>query len=224
MNDHIAQPALRPVRGSARGAVAGFVIVSAAWAVRAVWQIRLAVAGQPSSGPPDQGNGQHRPLNGLEDAYHAVSVLGDAATLLCVVTFLLWLLRVRENACAMSGQKPRYGLPWVYVGWVVPVLNLWVPRVIVADVHRMSAPGERLPRAVNWWWGLWLVGMLSGTGLMYTGSTDDTIERAYTDVRFLLTADAVLVGAAVAGIFVVRALTAAQQASIATGAGEDEAP
>ncbi|GGU59990.1 hypothetical protein GCM10010211_26270 [Streptomyces albospinus] len=211
MNDDIKQPALRPVRGVARCAIAGLTLAGAAWAAQAVWQVRLALVGMPPSGPPDQGGGQHRPLTGLEDAYHVVSALGGAATLLCAAAFLVWLLRMGDNARALSGQAPRYAWPWVYVGWIVPVMNLWVPRGIVVDVHQKSAPGERLPRAVNWWWGLWLAGMLSGVGLMYTGSTDDIIKRAYTNVQFLVMADAAIVGAAVAGIFVVRALTAVQQ-------------
>ncbi|MFF3735704.1 DUF4328 domain-containing protein [Streptomyces sp. NPDC002476] len=211
MNDDIIQPALRPVRGAARCAVAGFVLAGAAWVAQAAWQVRLAVAGLPPSGPLDQGDGRHRPLTGLEDAYHIVSVLGDAATLLCAVAFLVWLARVRNNTRVLSGQAPRYAWPWVYAGWIVPVVNLWVPRGIVVDVHQKSAPGERLPRVVNWWWGLWLAGMLSGVGLMYAGSTDDIIARAYTDAQFLVAADTAIVGAAVAGAFVVRALTAAQQ-------------
>jgi hypothetical protein len=100
---------------------------------------------------------------------------------------------------------------WVYLGWVVPIANLWIPRGIIADAHLASAPGERLPRSLNLWWGLWLIGMLSGVGLMYADSTDEIIARAYTDVWQLLASDAAVVGAAVAGIFVVRALTAVQE-------------
>ncbi|MFJ9614382.1 DUF4328 domain-containing protein [Streptomyces noursei] len=211
MNDEMTQPALRPVRGVAHSAVAAFVLAGGAWAARAVWQVRLAATGLPPSGLPDQGDGRHRPLTGLENGYHVVSAVGDATTLLCAIAFLLWLLRVRDNAHALSGKAPRYAWPWVYAGWIVPVMNLWVPRGIVVDVHHGSAPGERVPRAVNWWWGLWLAGLLSGAGLMYTVPTDDVIARAYTDVRFLLAADVVIVGAAVAGILVVRALTAVQQ-------------
>ncbi|MEV0555961.1 DUF4328 domain-containing protein [Streptomyces sp. NPDC050597] len=211
MNDHMARPVLTPVRGPARIAVAALVLAGAAWAARAVWQLRLAATGLPASGPPDQGDGRHRPLTSLEDGYHLVSSLGDGATVLCAIAFLSWLWRVRDNAGVLSGQQPRYAWPWVYAGWIVPVLNLWIPRGIVADVHRASAPGERLPRAVNWWWGLWLAGMLSGVGLMYADSTDEVIVRAYTDVHLLLAADAAVVGAAVACVFVVRALTAAQQ-------------
>ncbi|HET6860816.1 MAG TPA: DUF4328 domain-containing protein [Streptomyces sp.] len=211
MNELKEPTALRPVRTVARCAVAALVIAGVAWAARAVWQIRLATAGQPASGPPDQGDGRHRPLTALEDGYHLVSSLGDAATVLCAIAFVSWLLCLRDNARALSGQPPRYAWPWVYVGWIIPVANLWIPRGIVADIHRAGAPGERLPRSVNWWWGLWLIGSLSGTGLMYAVSTDSVIARAYTGVSSLLAADAVVVGAAVAGVLVVRSLTAAQQ-------------
>ncbi len=212
MSDDEAQAAaLQPVRGAARFAIAGLVLAGAAWVLRAVWHIRLAVTGQPASGPPHQGGGRHRPLTDLENSYHFVTDVGDAVTLLCAVAFLAWLLRIRDNAQALSGKPPRYSLPWVYLGWVVPIINLWVPRGVVVDIHQRSAPGKRLPRSVNWWWGLWVVGLLSGVGLMYTGTTDEVMVRAYSDPQFLLAADAVLVGAAVAGVFVVRALTAVQR-------------
>lgn len=216
MNDHTAEntpaaaSAPRPLRGAARCAEAALALAGVAWTARAVWQIRLAAAGEPSSGPPDQGNGNHRTLTTLEDAYHIVSALGDITTGLCALLFLAWLVRARDNARALSGERPRYSWPWVYLGWIVPVVNLWVPRGIVADVYRASAPDEPLPRALNWWWGLWLAGMLSGVGLMYAESTDEVIARAYTDIWQLLLSDTVVVAAAVAGVLVVRAVTAAQ--------------
>ncbi|MET7718029.1 DUF4328 domain-containing protein [Streptomyces sp. NPDC005407] len=42
---------------------------------------------------------------------------------LCAITFLAWLLRVRDNARALSGQPPRYAWPWIYAGWIVPVAH-----------------------------------------------------------------------------------------------------
>ncbi|MER6421718.1 DUF4328 domain-containing protein [Streptomyces sp. NPDC001137] len=181
------------------------------WVVRAGWQIRLAAAGEPASGPPDQGGGVHRPLTSLEDSYHLVSTVSGFAELVCALTFLVWMGRIRHNGRELSGTRPRYAGLWVYLGWVVPVVNFWFPRGIIADAYRSSAPGERLPRSLNVWWGLWLVSMLTGVGLTYADSTDEIIARAYTDVWQLLACDAAVVGAAVAGIFLVRAVTAAQE-------------
>ncbi|MFF0227934.1 DUF4328 domain-containing protein [Streptomyces sp. NPDC004629] len=212
MNEEIAQrPALPPARPTALPVTALLLLAGAAWLARAVWEIRLAVAGEPASGPPDQGDGNHRPLTSLEDAYHIVGAVGDVIVVLCAAAFLAWLWRVRDNARALSGRPPKYQGIWVYLGWIVPVVNLWVPRGLVADVHRASAPDKRLPFVVNVWWALWLIGLLSGVGLFHEGSRDGLIERAYTDVWQLLLSDAAVVGAAVAAVFVVRAVTAAQR-------------
>ncbi|KDN76964.1 hypothetical protein DF19_14615 [Streptomyces olindensis] len=208
-------PALRPIGGAARCAVVGLGLASLAWAARAVWHVRLAGAGQPASGPPDQGGGVHRPLTALEDSYHLVASLGSAVTAVCAVAFLLWLDRVRDNARALSGTEPRYGYHWLFLGWIVPVGNLWIPRGIVADVHRSVFPDRRLPSVVNWWWGLWLAGLAGGVGLVYSDSHDEVIARAYTGVLPLLAADLVIIAAAVAAALMVRTLTAAQQGHIA---------
>lgn len=210
MSENAARPALRTVRGSATLAVVGLGLAGAAWALRAVWDVRLAMAGEPDAGPPDQGEGRHRPLTALEDGYHLVSTAGNLLTLLCAALFIGWLWRMRDNARALSGERPRYAGIWVYASWVVPLANLWIPRGIVADIHRKSAPDRKLPAVVNVWWALWLVGTVTGVGLMYDGDTDDLIVRAYHGVTTLLVADLAVVGAAVAGILMVRALAAVQ--------------
>ncbi|MFF9085866.1 DUF4328 domain-containing protein [Streptomyces sp. NPDC014991] len=201
---------LRFVRTTGRLAAGGLLLAGAAWAARAVWEVRLALAGEPASGPPDQGGGVHRPLTSLEDSYHLVTSLGGGAVILCALLFLSWLARVRDNARALSGEEARYSGIWLCLGWIVPVVNLWFPRGIVADAFRRTAPGRRLPVSVEVWWGLWLIGMLSGVGLLYEDSTDEIIARAYAGVWPLLASDAAVVGAAVAGALAVRTVTAVQ--------------
>jgi hypothetical protein len=225
VNDHITQspqpPVLQPVRGAAQVAVAALLLAGAAWVVRAVWEIRLAVAGEPASGPPDRGDGNHRALTALEDSYHFVVTLGGVAALICAFAFLAWLWRVRDNARILSGSPARHLGIWVYLGWIVPIVNLWVPRGLVVDVYERSTGGKPAPLVLNVWWVLWLVGMLSGVGLVYEDSKDEVIERAYTELWPLLASDAAVVGAAVAAVFVVRAVTAAQ---LEGGAEDSAAP
>lgn len=201
---------LSPVRTTGVVASSALLLAGGAWFVRAVWELRLAGAGVPAGGVPDQGGGRHRPLTSLENGYHLVSSAGAVLTFVCAVVFLMWLVRVRDNARLLSGQAPRYGGIWVVVGWVIPIGNLWIPRRIVGDAFRDSAPERRLPWVVNVWWGFWLVGLVSGVGLMSSDSTDELIARAYDDVWPLVLSDLALVAAAVAGAFVVRAVTRAQ--------------
>ncbi|MFE9448899.1 DUF4328 domain-containing protein [Streptomyces sp. NPDC006739] len=232
MNDQIAeqdqqvrQSAVRPVGGVARFAVGGLLLAGGAWVVRAGWELRLAAAGEPASGPPDQGGGDHRPLNALENGYHVVTALGEGVALVCAVLFLRWLWRVRDNARELTGLRPRYAGFWVYLGWILPIANLWIPRGLVADVHRTIAPDRRLPRSLNWWWALWLIGTLSGVGFVYRDDTDAVIARAYTEVWPLVVSDAAVVGAAVAGALMVRAVTSAQlerQRQPVMGGGAEE--
>ncbi|MFF8015788.1 DUF4328 domain-containing protein [Streptomyces sp. NPDC007929] len=210
-------PVLRPVRGAARCAVAALALAALAWVARAVWHLRLSLAGQPASGPPDQGEGVHRPLNALEDSYHLVASFGSAVTAVCALAFLFWLDQVRDNAKTLSGTAPRYGYPWLWLGWIVPVVNLWIPRSVVADVHRSVFPELRLPAVVNWWWGLWLAGLAGGVGIIYADDTDEVIARAYSEVWPLLAADLVIVAAAVAAALMIHTLTTAQRQRLDAG-------
>ncbi|QBJ94177.1 DUF4328 domain-containing protein [Streptomyces seoulensis] len=194
----------------ARLAAGALLLTGAGWLARAVWEIRLYGAGEPASGVPDQGDGVHRPLTSLENSYHLVSTAGSLLTLLCAAAFLMWLGRVRDNARALSGRPPKYAGVWVYLGWVVPVVNLWFPRGIVADAYRASAPGARLPVVVNVWWGLWLAGLFGG--FLQQRDTDSVIARAYSEIGPLVAADLAVAGAAVAGALMVRTVTAAQTA------------
>ncbi|MEU9474464.1 DUF4328 domain-containing protein [Streptomyces sp. NPDC048191] len=202
--------AYRPVQVAGQLTVGGLSCAGLAWIARGVWDVRLAVAGEPSAGPPEQGDGVHRPLNALENSYHLVTAVGAWVAFVCALLFLSWMWRLRDNARALSGRTPKYLGFWVYLGWVLPVFNLWIPRGIVVDAFRGSAPGRRLPRSVNVWWTLWLIGTFAGVGIVYRDSTDQVIERAYTEVWPLLMADTAVVGAAVAGAFAVRAVTAVQ--------------
>lgn len=208
-------PDPRSVGRAAQCAIAALALAGIAWVARAVWHLRLAAAGEPASGPPDQGGGVHRPLNALEDSYHLVASVGSAVTVVCVIAFLFWLDRVRDNAKALSGLDPRSSDVWLWLGWIVPVVNLWIPRGVVADVHRSVFPERRLPAVVNWWWGLWLAGLAGGVGLIYADDTDEVIARAYSGVLPLLAADLVIVAAAGAAALMVHTLTTDQQRRMA---------
>jgi hypothetical protein len=206
----VRPPGFRSVEVPGRLAAGALLLAGLGWVARAVWEVRLAVAGEPAAGPPDQGDGVHRPLDALEDSYHLVTSVGNGFAALCAALFVGWLWRVRDNGRALSRRTPKYAGVWVYLGWVVPLANLWFPRGIVADAFRNTAPGRRLPVSVNVWWGLWLAGMIGGVGLFHGDSTDEVIARAYTGVWPLLLSDAAVVGAAIAGAVAVRAVTAVQ--------------
>jgi hypothetical protein len=65
------------------------------------------------------------------------------------VSFLLfvgWLYRVRRDLEERDSARLAWGWGWTVVGWLVPVANLVVPPVVVAEVARSSqfdAPSGR---------------------------------------------------------------------------------
>lgn len=83
-------------------------------------------------------------------------------TVLTMVVLILWLRRARSNAEA-SGWPQRYRVAWAFWGWFVPVVNLWIPFRMMADVWRASLP-EDSRRDTAWLpglcWTCWLLGSL----------------------------------------------------------------
>ncbi|WP_329518526.1 DUF4328 domain-containing protein [Spirillospora sp. NBC_01491] len=101
----------------------------------------------------------------VESLFYLLDVLGlaeAAATVATAVALIVWLWRARANAVGIGGTPQQWGRPWMIIGWMVPILNFWVPRMIVADVWRASAPAGRRAWPVNLWWPLWLIYVVGG--------------------------------------------------------------
>ncbi|CCH31511.1 putative secreted protein [Saccharothrix espanaensis DSM 44229] len=148
-------------------------------------------------------------LSALMDGVNAVWLVSGPAAVILVVA---WLWQARS---AVEGSPHRYGQRWVVWGWL-PVVGLWVPRRVVADVWAASAPPpERARRSVvNWWWGLWLLYDL-GTNAHFlvsilAVSDPDTMR---TVVRFGAVFPVVAAGAAACLTVVVRRISSWQDVS-----------
>lgn len=122
-----------------------------------------------------------------------------------VVTGLWWLQwfqplyqAVRDAGRARFGS----GRLWFWA-WVVPVANLFLPLLLVADVWRAAdPPGERspLPAAIRWWWASWVAAAIFPVvPRAFGGPVDAGV--AYVVSRLLY------VGAAVLAVRTVRILT-----------------
>lgn len=92
--------------------------------------------------------------------YDAVGVLYLGFAVAAYVVTCVWLDRARTLALALSGSSPTRSRVWVWLGWWVPVVNLWFPLQVVRDVR----DGSSAPRTsvLGAWWACWIV-MLVGS-------------------------------------------------------------
>lgn len=91
--------------------------------------------------------------------------MGFALVVLVVggVTFLVWLYRARVNVEG-SDVRQRLGTGWTVGAWFVPLANVVLPLMVVADVWRASAPvQQRGTGLVDAWWAAVL--LASGLGI-----------------------------------------------------------
>ena len=74
--------------------------------------------------------------------------------LVAMVMFVVWFYRARVNAEG-HGWPQRRSPGWAIAAWFVPVVNLWFPFQIMADIWRAGLPGpQRANRAIlpGIWW------------------------------------------------------------------------
>jgi hypothetical protein len=129
-----------------------------------------------------------------------------------IVLFLVWFARCRRNAELLSPGRVPGSVTWAVLAWLIPVFNLWVPRGLVQDVHRASAPDGAGPgrsdALVNVWWAAWIghaVLNLAGARLVGGASLPLLVVIQTLDVL-----------AAVLAIVLIQRITARQAAGLRT--------
>ncbi|GAA1905148.1 hypothetical protein GCM10009716_13860 [Streptomyces sodiiphilus] len=174
-----------------------------------------------------------------------VSGLVEAATLphLAVLVaaccaFLMWFRRVRLNAELFAPRAHRVPRTWLVGGWLVPGLNLYLPRRITEDIWRASRPrspdgDEPAPvrrTVVHLWWVLWAAAFLTGANSMrmYWETQPRMGSRLASEavpaaapvegaLRHLVVADALLAACSVAAALLVWKLSRMQQRLLLQG-------
>jgi hypothetical protein len=80
--------------------------------------------------------------------YALVGLLWVAVTGGSAICFLRWLYFARRNAASYGPGGVGAFRQWTVGGWLCPVVNLWIPYRVLADVLRATAPGESGPPPV----------------------------------------------------------------------------
>jgi hypothetical protein len=108
-------------------------------------------------------------LDLLENAESTVNTMALGVCLVGVLAalggFLTWLYRARRNLEAAPGPRLAWGPGWALLGWLIPVANLVIPPLVVAEVTRHSLARAGRPGAAGvtlaWGWWVSLVGLVA---------------------------------------------------------------
>jgi hypothetical protein len=141
-------------------------------------------------------------------------------TLFAYVMFALWMYNARVNAERLTyANEHRRSRVWVWLGWVVPVVNLWFPKVVVDDIWRASDPqlqGVPLQQRpcpaliTRWWTAYLLMWILDLAYLRFYDNGELTTDSFLIAAVLTTTSAAVGVLAAVLAVQVVQRISAFQ--------------
>src|SRR6266508_111508 len=109
----------------------------------------------------------------------AISVAPVGCSLAAGVCFLVWLYRARANLGAFYDAHHRLPLGLAVGSWFLPVANLVLPGMVVADAARESVPPgdprrrRRLVALVWSWWTVYVVATVAAFAGSFAGSTSE---------------------------------------------------
>lgn len=94
-----------------------------------------------------------------------ITIFDSLATLIPIAMIAAWILATRwlsklyELAKNAEPSAMRLKRPWVFWGWIVPVVSLWFPKLLIEDLlkFRNSAQSNELVgRETLTWWLTWV--------------------------------------------------------------------
>lgn len=203
----LAGPSVDQVRGMARTAVNALVLaaVTALWAAGSeIWRYVLLM------------QSRYGALSGttvsVSDAMVvSSSVVAFAASALGLVLTLLWLRRARGAAAEAAGYGPSRSDRQVWIGLLVPGVNLVVPGSVAAELEHaaLRQPADARPnpsRLIRIWWGLWAF-----TGLVFVftvaWSFRDSVQAMADGVLLHAFSDLLVAALVITTALVVRRIT-----------------
>jgi len=212
--------ALRPIHGRA-------VAASVALALNALVALTASVVGVQrvaliSEYSADPESVDIADIEAGDSIAEAVAMVQYVAYILAISAFLVWLYRARKNAEPLALWPHRLSTPWLFFGWVVPVVSFWFPKQIMDDIWASSRPGglhlapnfaaARRSSLIWAWWLAWL-GAVWASKLVSNGfHNPDDLESIRQAVLVGVVTDALFVIAAVLAAMIVLQISRFQEA------------
>ncbi|WP_328881661.1 DUF4328 domain-containing protein [Streptomyces sp. NBC_00299] len=144
--------AIRLPRGQARfasGVLAAFALVTLA-AGLAAWQKYQLLAGPRTPGPYVD-----NPLVEVDTYFRNLMGWRTGLFLVALLQFSIWLASMRDVADVLWRQGQRRRRMWLVFGWVIPLAQLFIPKMFINDLWAASRPEPQRrrghPLLTAWW-------------------------------------------------------------------------
>lgn len=197
---------VRVPRGQARfacGAIAAFALVTLAAGLVAWHKYQLL------AGPLTRGPYVDNPLVEADTYFRNLMGWRTALLLMALLQFSVWLATMRDVADVLWRQGQRRRRAWLVFGWVIPVAQLFVPKMFVNDLWAASRPEPQRRRGHPLLTAWWLSVLVAANA--YSGASDDlkkavSASQARHALRQIMLSDGLDICAAALSIIVVRQL------------------
>ncbi|AVH57399.1 DUF4328 domain-containing protein [Streptomyces dengpaensis] len=190
-------------RGQARfacGALAAFALVTLAAGLAAWHKYQLL------TGPLMPGPYVDNPLVEVDTYFRNLMGWRTALLLVALLQFSIWLADMRDVADVIWRQGQRRRRAWLVFGWVIPVAQLFIPKMFVNDLWAASRPEPQRRRGHPLLTAWWLSVLVAANA--YSDASDDlkkaiSASQARHALRQLMVSDGLHVCAAALSIVVV---------------------
>ncbi|MFD3456367.1 DUF4328 domain-containing protein [Streptomyces sp. NPDC058691] len=149
-------------------AVLGACALANAAAGVAAWHRYQLLGALPGGQAPDGGEALLR----AEMWFGNLTGWRNAAVVVSVVLFIAWLMSMRRIADEVWPEGQRRNPAWLILGWLIPVVNLFVPKMFVNDLWAGGLQARSRKRGhplLTLWWIAVLVAF---------GTSGATLDRA----------------------------------------------
>lgn len=134
----------------------------------------------------------------------------QATTLAALVVLTVWMSGMRDLAERLWPEGQRRRRAWLFFGWVLPVADLFVPKMIVNDLWAAAEPGPLRRRGhplLAVWWLSFLAAGAAGDRALSTMKKADTAAQSGRVVERVMVSDGLYLCAAALSICVVWQLS-----------------
>ncbi|MEU5161587.1 DUF4328 domain-containing protein [Streptomyces sp. NPDC020875] len=158
------------------------------------------------------------------DRLIALSISFEMTVLLVTgVLFIIWFAVARANASAFAPDITRWGRGWAIGGWLIPFVNLVIPRLVAGTIWEASRfnpygpKDQQPPTLLTAWWTVWVVSTVVELGANQNYIKAETPDELITAANAMMFGSVTAIAAAVLAILVVRRVTVMQKEKVAGG-------